>query len=187
MGQLYQRYVWLSLLAGSAIAVLVAGAGLLAWQTAPMRVFAEARERWSVHPIPRYRLIIERPSLHCQQDVEVEDERIVQVFRHDCPIEMLTVTALFERIADLDGSEPFGLFASAEACGCEAVLDAQVVFDATHGYPVEVGIADRRKVGWQEASCWRYMLVNGALPACDVPLLFTQPRLTTIQVIPLHE
>lgn len=186
MAQWYRRYVWLSLLNGSAIAILVSVTGLLAWQTAPMSLFAQARAHWRMHAIPHYRLIIERPSLHCKQDVEVQHERIVQVFRHDCPIEMLTVTGLFQRIAELDGSEPFGLFIDTNRCGCETVLHAQAAFDRTYGYPVEVGISDQRKINWSEASCWRYAFIYGKLPECDAPLLPGQPRMTQIQVIPLQ-
>lgn len=185
---LYLRAAARAVLAGALVLLLVGGLALLAWQYAPTQVFAAARQHWNAAPIPHYRLVIERPTLNCQQDVEVQNERIVQVFEHNCPIEMLTMTDLFDRIAWLDGLASFGMF-TPNACSCESKLNATVAYENRLGYrvPARVGIADQRIVPWGERVCWQHLLTHGALPECDVPFLSGQPRITNISLTPLPE
>jgi hypothetical protein len=185
---LYFRAAARAVLAGALVLLLVGVLALVAWQYAPTQVFAAARAHWDSSPIPRYRLVIARPSLNCQQDVEVHNERIVRVFEHNCPIEMLTMTDLFDRIAWLDGLESFGMF-TPNACACESRLNATVAYEERLGYrlPSKVGIADQRVVAWGERVCWQHMLTHGKLPECDIPFLSGQPRITTISLTPLPE
>jgi hypothetical protein len=184
MAGLYQRYVWWSLLAGVLVALVVGVVGALGWYFAPMTTFHEAQARWRERPVPHYRLVIERPSLACQQDVEVRHEQIVRVFEHTCPIEMLTMTDLFERIAQLDGMSNFS-FISQGVCACQSELHAHVVYDSELGYPSEVGIADRRTINMFAQSCWQYLLMQGSLPECNVPFVPGDPRITNISLTPL--
>jgi hypothetical protein len=184
MARLYQRYVWWSLLAGALAALVVGGAGALGWYFTPMATFHEAQARWRERPVPHYRLVIERPSLSCQQDVEVRHEQIVRVFEHTCPIEMLTMTDLFERIARLDGMENFA-FMPQGVCGCESELNAYVVYDTELGYPTEVGITDLRTLDVFERACWQHLLVQGSFPECNTSFLPGDPRITHISLTPL--
>lgn len=184
MERAYTWYMGWAVVVGSVTAAIVGAGALFAWHTAPAIRFAQAEAYWRTRPIPHYRLVIERPSLHCQQDVEVIDEQIVQIYEDTCPIELLTMTELFERIARLDGDEPFGMFAT-EACGCAPTLNAYVTYDTRLSYPREIGIADQRRVDWLAPDCWQYILVNGGLPECDFPLLSGPPRITNVVLTPL--
>lgn len=179
-----QTLVW-SLLAGSAAAIVLAVGCLVAWQTAPITIFRDVRQAWDAAPVPHYRLIIQRPSLHCQQDVEIINEQIVQVFEHSCPIEMLTMSELLDRIAWLDGLDNFDSFMVAD-CPCESQLNATVAYDADTSYPTEVNVSDRRIFNWHNTACWRHFLTQGQLPECDAPFFVAQPRMTTISLIPLQ-
>jgi hypothetical protein len=184
MARLYQRYIGWALLAGVLMALVIGVIGALGWYFAPMATFREAQERWQQQPVPHYRLVIERPSLACQQDVEVRHEQIVRVFEHTCPIELLTMTDLFERIANLDGMSNFS-FISQGVCACQSELHAHVVYDTDLGYPTRVGIADRRTINMFEESCWQRLLMQGSLPECNVPFLPGDPRITNISLTPL--
>jgi hypothetical protein len=173
-----------ALLAASVIAAMLGGGALVAWHFSPAHQFHTARTRWQQQPIPHYRLIIERPSLNCRQDVEVRNEQIVRTMVHNCPIELLTMTDLFDRIAWLDGLHSTMNFPGG-GCGCESYLRAYVVYHPEHAYPVEVGISDRRRFNWREPACWQHMLTHGALPECDATFLFGQPRITNITLTAL--
>jgi hypothetical protein len=181
---MYQRYIWWSLLAGSIVAALVGVLGTAAWHTAPGRDFERAREHWEAQPIERYRLIIDRPPINCKQDVEVRNERIVRVLTDTCPIRLLTVEDLFDRIAMLDGLDT-ERFSPSGVCACSSVLNAEVMYHPDLGYPVRVGITDRRTLDWSKQACWRHMLREGGLPECDASFIASKPRITEISLIPL--
>lgn len=180
----YTWYIWRALLLGATAATLLGAITLLGWEYAPARRFNEARMQWMEQPIPRYRLVIERPLLNCQQDLEVRHERVVQVFEHTCPIEELTMTDLFNRIDRLDGLNNLG-FLNTRTCGCESFINAAVQYDQELGYPTRVALFDRRVVNWRAGACWQHILMHGALPECDVPFLFSEPRVTNISLTPL--
>lgn len=184
MGSSYPLHIAWALLIGGAVATIL-GAGLVAaWHFTPINQFQTAREYWQTNPLPRYRLVIERPSLNCQQDVIIHNEQIAEVIEHNCPIELLTMTTLFDRIARLDGFANSGRF-PADSCTCQSELHADVVYDPLLYYPSEVTISDRRVVQWNEQNCWRQIVLDGGLPECNDPFLFGQPRVTNISVTPL--
>jgi hypothetical protein len=175
----------MALLAGTALALVLAAVGGIYWQSSPAQVFAEARAYWQENPVPRYRLVIERPMLNCQQDVIVEHEQIVpDTGQNSCPIETLTMTGLFDRVARLDGEEHIEFFSSGR-CVCQSVLRATVFYDQELGYPSEIGIADQRVFDWDNSACWQHMLLHGKLPDCNARFLFPQPRITNVSLTPL--
>lgn len=184
MWQLYNVHIGRALLASLLVATIVSVGMILGWQTAPLREFNEARDEWLNDPIPRYRLVIERPSLHCQQNVVIQNERIIEIIEDTCPIELLTMTDLYDRIGRLDGLASVTRFPTG-MCGCEWELNAHITYDHANGYPAQVAISDRRTIDWTERSCWQHFVVNGEFPECDVPFLFGQPRITNVSIIPM--
>jgi hypothetical protein len=181
---MYQRYLWWSLLLGSTVAALVGVLSAAVWQVAPSREFERARTHWQAQPVERYRLIIDRPPINCKQDVEVHNERIVDVRVDTCPIRLLTVNDLFDRIAMLDGLDT-ERFSPTGVCTCSSVLNAEVNYHPELGYPVQVGISDRRTLDWSKHACWQHVLREGQLPECDAGFLTSKPRITEISLIPL--
>jgi hypothetical protein len=184
MWRIYWWQLGWSLLTSSILTALLGVVALLAWQSSPMQEFQAARARWADNPLPHYRLVIERPSLSCQQDVEIINEQIVNVIEHNCPIEMLTMTDLYERIDMLDGQPNFAFFPSG-GCGCMGELNAHISYHPELGYPQQVGIADRRVFELGNTTCWRQVLTRGELPECDLPVLFGESRITNISLTPL--
>ncbi len=187
MEELRRIYAWKivwALAGGSLVAAILFFVAVVGWQTAPARQFELARQNWQEQPIPRYRLIIARPSLQCQQDVEVANERIVHVFEDSCPIELLTMTDLYDRIVMLDGRENFAFFPDG-SCSCGSTLNAHVFYDPATGYPQEVAISDRLNIPWSERACWRQVVFSGQLPDCTISFPFSQPRTTDVSLIPL--
>ncbi|NJO05241.1 MAG: hypothetical protein HC876_06795 [Chloroflexaceae bacterium] len=180
----YYWYLGWILSVGTVLAVLIGVIGGVAWQYSSVHAFIRARNAWEANAVPHYRLVIERPQIWCQQDVEVMNEQIVHVIENNCPIESLNVSMLFDRIADLDGYEAADLF-PVDTCPCRSVLDANVVYDPEYGYPTEVIIQETRTVSWREPGCWRMVLAQEELPACALPVAMAQPRITHILLIPL--
>lgn len=180
----YLRWCGVALLAGL-VAMLLVGLGLyLGWQVTPRHLFETARTNWATEPLQRYRLIIERPSLRCQQDVIVQDEEIVEVLADNCPIELLTMTELYDRIARLDGLSS-GSQSPPGICGCEWQLRAEIRYAPDLRYPVQVAVSDQRVIDWAEEACWEHLLIYHELPACEVPLQGSAPRITNVVLIPL--
>lgn len=180
----YRWHVGFALAASTCLAVLMSLIGAIAWQRSDNHQFMQAWQHWQSNPVPRYRLVIERPLLWCQQDVAIRNERIVDVLQNDCPIESLTVSTLFQRIAQLDGRATEYLF-PIDVCTCHSELNASVVYDETYAYPAEVTIIETRRVDWQEPACWRMLVAGEQLPDCELPVAMAQPRITTISLIPL--
>ncbi len=180
----FQWHMGRALLLGSGLAMLLGLLGSVGWYVSPAAEFNRARSAWQAQPVPHYRLVIERPQIWCQQDVEVYHEQITQVIENTCPIESLTVTTLFQRIAALDGQRTEA-FLPTNLCTCTSALQASVVYDPVQSFPREVTIVEQRGINWQELSCWRALLLFEPLPACDLPPALAQPRITHISLIPL--
>lgn len=180
----FQWHMFWALLLGSGLTLLLWLLGMVGWYVSPAAEFNRARSAWQAQPVPHYRLVIERPQIWCQQDVEVRYEQIAQVIENTCPIESLTVSTLFQRIADLDGQRT-DAFLPRNLCTCTSALQASVVYDSEQSFPREVTIVEQRGINWRELSCWRDLLLLEPLPACDLPPALAQPRITHISLIPL--
>ncbi len=180
----YSRYIQRALLAGSIAAVVLAGLVLLGWYFSPVAQFNRARSVWEHRAVGHYRLMIERPQIWCMQDVEVRNETIVDVIENNCPIESLTVSSLYDRIADLDGMQT-DAFLPLSMCTCRSELQARVSYHPELSYPTGVTITEIREVNWREFSCWRALVLQEDLPTCDLPPALAQPRITHISLIPL--
>lgn len=173
-----------ALIAGSITAIVVAMIAVVGWQRSPAAEFNRARAAWQRNAVAHYRLVIERPQIWCQQDVEVQNEQIVTVIENNCPIESLTVSMLYDRIADLDGLQT-DAFLPVNLCTCRSELQARVRYDPDLSYPIGVTITEVREVNWRELSCWQALLRQEELPICDLPPALAQPRITHISLIPL--
>jgi hypothetical protein len=128
------------------------------------RELAQAEHRWAARPFSRYRLVL-RAASWCRTDVEVQNERIVQVFENSCPVAPLSVSDLFGQIAQLD-REPDRVFCAPDGCECTEVRLVQADYDTQLGFPRSIRVRRLRATNWQ--GLWGYMLARG-LPNCLTP------------------
>jgi hypothetical protein len=169
MGRHRRSYLAGVILAICAALLLACGLGVLlgsrpSTTASRARQLAEAQNRWFARPLPHYRLIMRAPSW-CRLDVEVRDERVVQVFENSCPTSPRTVTGLFDLIAQLDSS-PETIFCAPRGCECTEVRYVQATYDAQLGIPRTIRLRRERQANWPEL--WRFMVSRG-LPNCLTP------------------
>jgi hypothetical protein len=103
-------------------------------ETTPQE-FADARELWEERQIPHYRLVAEysHQMSYCREDVEVRDEKVVNVFEEEgCEaFGFLSVSELFDMFERFVGSEATRPPISN---GCEYYY-VEAVYDKQLGYP----------------------------------------------------
>lgn len=131
--------------------------------SAEQSILEDQRQRWMRHVVRHYRIVVERrinPTIRiphnnrCRQDIEIIDERIVNVFENTCPGEpRTTVNTLFDEIdqqielvrakwvvshsvQSRDGNSVEQIYVLSE-CGVSVDSNyvADVEFDTTFGYP----------------------------------------------------
>jgi hypothetical protein len=143
---------------GAAALGLVALAGWItwrAWQATPEYQFRQARGLWEARLFRHYRFAAsyEVNWGQCYYDIEVLDDRIVQMYGHSClssaTSSTLTVDGIFaqfERFITRQVCSPNG-------CYCEGVFVVRATYHATWGYPESITTEFRRN--------WLDDLLNG--------------------------
>jgi hypothetical protein len=158
--------------AGSAAGALaVTGCTLLALLYTPLpsptvraRELAQAERRWASRPFARYRIVL-RAASWCQVDVEIQGERVAQVFENTCPGEPKTVGDLFVQIRQLD-STPERVYCAPDGCECTETHAVEADYDAALGFPHSIRVRRPRVPNWQALT--GYLLSRG-LPSCLTP------------------
>jgi hypothetical protein len=122
-----------------------------------------AKGRWAAAALRHYRLITLSGN-PCRLEVEVRDERVVEVLHEDpCSHPARTVTTLFNLVEHAVSP----LYTCAPpSCACRHVVTVYARYDAQVGYPQKVAVRVERQVNWSERPFWRYLWTAGRLPDC---------------------
>jgi hypothetical protein len=123
---------------------------------------AAAQERWAARQFARYRLAVEYSGglIDCRQDAEIRGEAVVAIMRNTCPLGVLTVTDVFNRI-DVNLSTRVGR-CGPNGCGCDGTVGVDATYDASLGYPRQMNLRLRPEERWHYPGYWRYTLLGGA-------------------------
>ena len=111
-----------------------------------------AKSLWTARNLNHYRLVVvksehPRSSDQCQQDIEIQDEKVITVFQDTCKDSLfvkrviseqpsLTITDLFHQIEHYTSKRQCG----PNGCQCDGVIRANVVYDTQFGYPHTMSI-----------------------------------------------
>ncbi len=127
----------------------------------PPEQLAAAQERWAARQFARYRLAVEYSGglIECRQDAEIRGETVVAIMRNTCPVGVLTVTDVFNRI-DVNLTTRAGR-CGPNGCGCDGTIGVDATYDTTLGYPRRMNIHLRPEDRWRYSGYWRYMLLDG--------------------------
>src|SRR5690349_10004413 len=87
-----------------ALCVLWALAGVFGARTpsaaAREESWEQAQRRWAARPFTHYRVVMQAPSW-CRMDVEIQNQRVVNVFQNSCPSAPQSVDELFAIVKQL--------------------------------------------------------------------------------------
>jgi hypothetical protein len=142
---------------------------------------ARGRARWQARPFARYRLVTELfgGMRACRQDVEILNERVVQVFENTCPRSAVTVTNLF---LEIDRFELIvGGRCGPNGCECDGSIEVDASFDPALGYPKAFHVRSRPAERWRYLSYWRRLASGAACPRAG----FDGPAVEVVALTPL--
>jgi hypothetical protein len=163
--------------AGAGLLVLLLagwyGYGASHWQEwSRTNALAEARQHWAQQAPDHYRLVLEHanrysslPGTPCIQDIEVHHGQVVQVFQNTCGWEPQTVADFFEAI---ERGEPWvnwhSLLRSSLMLECADIVDAQIRYHPTLGYPQHITSHYSTAPDWLSPALWSYIRHNSTIP-----------------------
>jgi hypothetical protein len=122
------------------VIALIGAQSLSTLRMAPASQFSLARHRWKTNAISHYRMAGNYTGhfSQCYYDIEVQQDRIVDIFSISClssaESKMLTVDGIFknfERYAT-------GQVCSPNGCYCEGVYVVSATYEQTLGYPQSI-------------------------------------------------
>ncbi|MDQ2807602.1 MAG: DUF6174 domain-containing protein [Chloroflexota bacterium] len=98
---------------------------------------AAMRARWLAHPVPHYRMTVNRMGCfgpNCRIEVEVKDEKVISTVSNDCSWPAGSVTDLFDEVSrdhaiHYDPNRPIGSWCTRP----------YVIYDEQWGYPIWLG------------------------------------------------
>lgn len=160
------------------VVIVWIGAQLLSTlRSAPASQFSLARHRWDTNSISHYRMAGNYTGnfSQCYYDIEVQQDRIVDIFTMSClssaESKTLTIDGIFknfERYATERVCSPNG-------CYCEGIFVVSATYDATLGYPQSITTYFRRS--------WLDDLLHGKIGVQQC--LRTDPVVETFEVVKL--
>lgn len=128
---------------GSIILIIIALIGaqsLSTLRTAPASQFSLARHRWETNAISHYRMAGNYTGnfSQCYYDIEVQTDRVVDIFTMSClssaESKTLTVDGIFENFERFAA----GRVCSPNGCYCEGIYVVSATYDPTLGYPQSI-------------------------------------------------
>jgi hypothetical protein len=125
----------------------------------------QAQRRWAARAFTHYRMVLQAPSW-CRMDLEIQDERVVQVHQNTCPTAPQTVTELFTVIKQLN-AQADRIYCAPGGCECTEQRFANTVYDMQLGFPQTISLRRVRVTNWPEL--WHHLMTHG-LPNCLTPL-----------------
>jgi hypothetical protein len=155
-----REYLLYSLFAGCLALLLGSSAVMLSRVPFDTRELDTARSRWAARPFSHYRLELEYGALgYCRQTIEVQHERVVAELQNTCSEPALTVSALFDRIANdiarLNGR------CGPNGCECDGTIVVKAAYDARLGYPRTKRLDLNTTARWAFPEYWRHRLAGG--------------------------
>lgn len=117
-----------------------------------------AKKKWVRQPVPHYRLSINYSTYDdCQQEVEVQNEKVIAVRQNTCPtIPALTVTDLFKQVESSASSKQCG----PNGCACDGRIGVDTIYDAQFGYPSQVEIRLKPEERWLYKESWNNLFAG---------------------------
>jgi Family of unknown function (DUF6174) len=125
----------------------------------------QAQQRWAARPFTHYRMVMQAPSW-CSMDLEIQDERVVEVHQNTCPSAPQSVTELFSMVKQLN-DQADRTYCGPVGCECTEQRFANTIYDAQFGYPRTISLRRIRATNWPEL--WHHLTTHG-LPNCLSPL-----------------
>ena len=155
--------VMLAMLGFGAVALSLAFAVPLFSKLALPSDLELAKGRWSAATLRHYRLVT-LSGEPCRLDVEVRDERVVEVLHEDaCSHPARTVTTLFNAVERAVSP----LYTCAPpSCACRHIITVYAKYDPQLGYPEKVAVRVQREPNWRAQAFWRYLWTARRLPNC---------------------
>jgi hypothetical protein len=135
---------------GSIILIVIALIGaqsLSTLRTAPASQFSLARHRWETNAISHYRMAGNYTGnfSQCYYDIEVQKDRIVDIFTMSClssaESKTLTVGGIFKNFERFAA----GQVCSPNGCYCEGIYVVSATYDPTLGYPQSITTSFHRR------------------------------------------
>ncbi|HNP86269.1 MAG TPA: DUF6174 domain-containing protein [Kouleothrix sp.] len=124
----------------------------------------DARRLWHAQGVAHYRLVMQAPAW-CRIDVEIQNERVLHVYKNSCPGPAQAVTDLFALVERMNAN-PNQQYCGPNGCECVEQRFAQAEYDARSGFPTKIKMRRQRATNWD--GLWQYMLAHG-LPNCLTP------------------
>jgi hypothetical protein len=149
-----------------ALLLACAGIGVVIARPAPAASAAEldeARTRWSMRPFSHYRLLLR--DKRCLQDIEVRNERVVQVEPNNCEPPPRTVSDLFTLI-QRDGE--IATTCIALGCACDDVITVRAVYDPSLGYPSSIEVRLTARPNPRHPDYWSELFEKRKIPDCSL-------------------
>ncbi|KPV47750.1 hypothetical protein SE17_41780 [Kouleothrix aurantiaca] len=164
-----RRAVWV-ILAGLVVGVLLdcAGLGALGMRRAGDTALAAARARWNARALAHYRLVVRETTGAgaCQQDLEIDAERIVAVRQNQCVrVPSWTVANLFTWVASMRQQDS-GCYPSPVTCVCHIRYAIEAHYDPEMGYPLDATYLWHLETNWAYWGHWERFLRTYELPDC---------------------
>ncbi len=157
------------LIAIAALCVLWASVGIFGARTpsaaAREESWEQAQRRWAARPFTHYRVVMQAPSW-CQMDLEIQNERVINVFQNSCPSPPHSIDELFTIVKRLD-SQADRVYCAPDGCECTEQRFANTVYDEQLGFPRQISLRRMRATNWPEL--WHHLTTHG-LPNCLNPL-----------------
>jgi hypothetical protein len=131
-----------------------------AWARA--RELADAEQRWALRPFGHYQLKVS--DKNCPQQIEIRNERVLNVAPNRCDAPPRTITNLFEMIRR-DGSVSYSCIY--QGCICDDVIHIQAIYDQSLGFPSWILVRIRAEPNWRHPEFWAAAWKTKQLPSCD--------------------
>jgi hypothetical protein len=118
------------------------------WRATPAYQFRAARARWEARNLPHYRMVVDYGTFiaQCHYDIEVSNDRVVQLYGGTClsnaTTPALTVNGIFTRFERYVDER----VCSSNGCYCEGTYTVKAKYDPEWGYPIHITTEFRR--GW---------------------------------------
>lgn len=144
------------------------------------RDITAAESRWRTNGFTHYVMILE--ELNCTIKIEVINRRVVRVTQLErCQRDGRTIEDLFA-LARRDGDT--GMRCIVLGCACDDRLSVRSTFHPLLGYPTSIYVRIEAQPNWQHLDAWRYLIMHGRPPACNMMAGDKLLRVLDLQPLP---
>ena len=157
MGQRSGTYLLCSIVIGSLLLLVGAGA-LVFWRLSLRELDLElARIRWAARPFSHYRMELSYGRAdYCKQSIEIAADRVVAVLQNTCAEPPPTVEELFDRI-ERDLVKINGR-CGPNGCACDGTIVVSASYDMRLGYPLSKQVDLNPATRWRFLEYWQHRL-----------------------------